>query len=160
MLNQKDKKILLNLAIDGRASYSEIGKNVGMTRQTVFSRIKTLKKKRIIEKFSTQIDRKALGLKLKAFVFISASPEKNIRKQLENRINKIPQISQASYLYGRSDVLLEFIVKDIEELTKILKDLRDMSAVNKTETFIVYETIKYNPEDPIKKVLNEGIDNA
>lgn len=153
MLSKKDKSILLNLLTDGRASYSDIGKNVGMTRQTVYSRIKSLKRKGIIEKFSTELDKKALGLKLKAYVFIKASPEKELRKKLSEKIKRIPQISQASYLYGRSDVLLEFIVKDIDELTQILKDMRDMDSVERTETLIVYETIKNNPEDPLKEVL-------
>ena len=43
MLGKKDKKLLLELLKNGRLSFSKLGRICKMTRQSVFSRIKTLK---------------------------------------------------------------------------------------------------------------------
>lgn len=155
MLNKKDKKILMSLVTNGRISYSDIGKSVGMTRQTVYSRIKLLKRKKIIEKFSTQISKRVIGLNLKAYIFIVANPEKKLRKQLEEGLKGMAEVAQIDYLYGRFDILAHVLVRDINELTEILRKIQEMGAVNKTETFIVYDQIKYDPESPVKKVLSE-----
>lgn len=155
MIDEKDKKILLNLLMDGRSSYSEIGRNVGMTRQSVYSRIKSLKRKGIIEKFTVELNKKELGLKLKAFVFIVATPVKELRKEAEKRLKNLPEISQINYLYGQFDIMLEILVESIDELTELLRKLQEITMIKKTETFIVYETAKYSPEDPLKRVLHE-----
>jgi DNA-binding Lrp family transcriptional regulator len=155
MIDEKDKKILSSLLIDGRSSYADIGKNVGLTRQTVYSRIKSLKKKGYIKKFSTKLDLKKLNLKLKAYILLKASTKKELRKEAEKKLKRIPQISQMNYLYGQFDILLEVIVRDIDELTSLLKRLHEMQVVEKTETLMVYDIVKYKPEDPVKRVLNE-----
>jgi len=155
MIDEKDKKILLSLLIDGRSSYADIGKNVGLTRQTVYSRIKSLKKKGYIKKFTTKLDLKKLDLKLKAYILLKARTKKELRKEAEKKLKRIPQISQMNYLYGQFDILLEVIVRDIDELTSLLKRLHEMQVVEKTETLMVYDIVKYKPEDPVKRVLNE-----
>ncbi len=155
MIDEKDKKIMLNLLIDGRSSYADIGKNVGLTRQTVYSRIKSLKRKGFIKNFTSKLDLKKLDLKLKAYILLKASPKKELRKDAEKKLKRIPQISQMNYLYGQFDILLEVIVKDIDELTSLLKRLHEMQVVEKSETLIVYDIVKYKPEDPVKRVLQD-----
>jgi DNA-binding Lrp family transcriptional regulator len=94
-------------------------------------------------------------LKLKAYILLKASTKKELRKEAEKKLKRIPQISQMNYLYGQFDILLEVIVRDIDELTSLLKRLHEMQVVEKTETLMVYDIVKYKPEDPVKRVLNE-----
>jgi len=57
----KDRKILYELDIDSRQSFSKIGKKVGLHRNNVLYRVDKLKEMGIIKKFYTFIDANKLG---------------------------------------------------------------------------------------------------
>jgi Lrp/AsnC family transcriptional regulator for asnA, asnC and gidA len=60
-LDVKDKKILYQLDIDSRQSFTAIGKKVGLSKDIVAYRVKRLQEKGIIKKFYTKINEAKLG---------------------------------------------------------------------------------------------------
>lgn len=60
-LDLKDKKILYELDINARQSYSEIGKKVGLSKEVVNYRVKRLLNEGLIKSFFTIIDTFKLG---------------------------------------------------------------------------------------------------
>lgn len=62
-LDIKDKKILLILDTNARATNSQIAKQVGLSKQLTSFRIKRLEKNNIIKSYSAVIDHAKLGLK-------------------------------------------------------------------------------------------------
>ena len=152
-IKDKDKQILLELLKNGRASFSELGRHSKMSRQVVFSRIKSLKNRGIIKNFTVNLNEEKLGLGLKAYILIMIEPHKKARREVNDFLRKCKQISQIHYLFGRLDFLLEVFVKTREELTELLKSIQKFEAIKKTETFIVYDTVKYDHKDPVERVL-------
>lgn len=57
----KDKRIVYELELAGRASYTEIGKKVGLSKETTNNRVKALERKGIISGYSTIINIAQLG---------------------------------------------------------------------------------------------------
>jgi hypothetical protein len=49
--------------------------------------------------------------------------------------------------------MVEVILKDRQQLKEILNRFQSWPAVKKTETFIVYDTVKFNPKDPFIGIL-------
>lgn len=152
-LKEKDKYILLELLKNGRASLSELGRRLRMSRQSVFSRIKSLKNRGIIKNFTVNLDEEKIGLGIRAYILILIEPQKKARKEVNDFLRKCKQISQIHYLFGRFDFLLEVLVRTREELTELLKNIHKFEAIRKTETFIVYDMIKYAHKDPVERVL-------
>ena len=153
MIDKKDKKILVELLKDGRKSFAELARACRMTRQSIFSRIKSLKMKGVIKSFTVILDQQKLGLNLKAYILLSASPSEEARERASRVLAQFPQISQIHRLFGRFDFLIEVFVKDINELSDIIGKIHRIEVVTSTETMIVYKNIKYDVQHPFENVL-------
>jgi Lrp/AsnC family leucine-responsive transcriptional regulator len=151
MFDEKDKLLLRELLKDGRQPITELAKKCGMTRQSIYARIKELRKKGI--KFTIDIDPNVIGLKIKAYILIIAEPQTEFRKETDKIIKTFKEISQIHYLLGRFDIIVEVVVRNIDELRGVLRRIQSLPAVKKTETLMVYETTKFDPKDPIRKLL-------
>ena len=153
MIDKKDKKLLAELLKDGRESFSGLAKSCRMTRQSIFSRVKSLKRKGVIKNFTVNLDQQKLDLNIKAYILISADPLGKFREKAIKTLMQLPQISQIHILFGRFDFLVEVLVKDINELSNLLGRIHELEMINKTETMIVYKNVKYNIQHPFEKVL-------
>ena len=153
MIDKKDKKILIELLKDGRESFADLARACKMTRQSIFSRIKSLRRKGIIKNFTVNLDQQKLGLNIRAYILISADPLGKFREKATKTLMQLPQISQIHILFGRFDFLVEVLVKDMNELSQLLSKVHELEMINKTETMIVYENIKYDIQHPIENAL-------
>ena len=153
MIDKKDKKLLAELLKDGRESFSDLAKSCRMTRQSIFSRVKSLKRKGLIRNFTVNIDQQKLGLNIKAYILISADPLGKFREKAIKFLIQLPQVSQIHILFGRFDFLVEVLVKDINELSSLLGKIHELEVINKTETMIVYKNIKNNVQSPVENAL-------
>lgn len=153
MIDKKDKKLLVELLKDGRESFSNIARSCRMTRQSIFSRVKSLKRKGVIRNFTVNLDYQKLGLNIKAYVLISADPLGRFRERAIKTLTQLPQVSQIHIMFGRFDFLVEVMVKDINELSSLLAKIHELEMINKTETMIVYKNIKYNIQHPVENAL-------
>ncbi|NIO44505.1 MAG: winged helix-turn-helix transcriptional regulator [Candidatus Aenigmarchaeota archaeon] len=153
MIDKKDKKILVELLKDGRKSFVNLARSCRMTRQSVFSRIKSLKRKGVIKDFTVNLSQKKLGLNLKAYILISAYPSEEFRQRAIKTLVKFPQFSQIHILFGRFDFLIEVLVKDIDELSNIVGKIHKLEMISRTETIIVYKNVKHNLQHPFEDVL-------
>ena len=156
MIDKKDKKILIELLKDGKKSFADLARSCKMTRQSIFSRVKSLKRKRIIKNFTVNLNHQKIGLNLRAYILISAdlsgylrNPDKNPIKNLE----VLPQVSQIHRLFGRFDFLIEILVKDVNELSDIIRKIHKLEIITRTETMIVHEKVKHNIQQPIENAL-------
>jgi len=153
MMNEKDRKLLLELMKESRMSLSDLARHCGMSRQGVFARIRSLRSQGIIRNFTVNIDPRKLGLAVKAYLLIEAEPVKEFRDEADEIVKKYPQVTQIHHLFGRFDVLLEVVARDTEELTNLVAKIHELKMVRKTETMIVYRTVKSEQEHPIENVL-------
>ncbi len=60
-LDLKDKKILYELEQDSRQSLQQLGRKIGLSKETTFHRLKNLEKKGIIKQYLTEINIYKLG---------------------------------------------------------------------------------------------------
>ena len=79
-MDEKDKEILKILKNDGRASYSDIGKQIGLSEGAIRKRIRDLTDTEIIRKFTVKIgvaegDHLAVGSSLKNIGFVKGGAE-------------------------------------------------------------------------------------
>jgi len=152
-LEKKDALLLLSLLRNGRAPYSELGKTCRITRQAAFNRVRKLAEAGVIKKFTVQLNPHKLGLQLKAFILVTAETSREAREEAERVLVHFPQISGIYRLFGRFDLLLEVLVRDIDELRDLIGEIHKLRMVKKTETLIVYRTVKEEPADPVEHYL-------
>ena len=158
-LKPKDKQLLLELLKDGRQNFSKLGRTCHMSRQAVFSRVKSLKNQGVIKNFTVNINPEKVDIKLKSYILMTIEPRTQSRQKINTFLKRCKQVSQVHYLFGTHDILIEVLVKDRVELSQLVKQLQKFDHVKKTVTLIVYDTIKDCQSHPLERILTENKNN-
>ena len=111
-MNRLDTEIIGMLIKDGRQSYAEIARQLGVTRAHVRDRVQVLVDSGSIEQFTAVIDPEKLGKSVSAFLDIKATPE------------AIEEIAQS--LADQPEVISLYIMSDMRSLhTHALTDSQE-----------------------------------
>jgi DNA-binding Lrp family transcriptional regulator len=140
IIDMKDKKILYQLDVNARQSFSQIGKKVGLPKTVVSYRVKKLQKIGIIQNFYTVIDTFKLGYSsfriYLGFQYVSPQIETEIINHFsKNELNWWTISSD-----GRYHLAVIMWVKDINEFYNFwedtLKRYRDYFHVQQFSIYI------------------------
>jgi Lrp/AsnC family transcriptional regulator, leucine-responsive regulatory protein len=122
-LDLVDKKILYELDLNGRITFSDIGKKIKLSKQAIKERIKRLEKKGVIKQYFALIDIHRLGhtfyrLDLR-FQNLSELKEQEIIKY----ILKLPKVIWVAEIHGKWDLAIVFLTKDVLEIDNNIKNI-------------------------------------
>jgi Lrp/AsnC family transcriptional regulator, leucine-responsive regulatory protein len=147
MLDEKDTLIMEELKKDGRSSTADIARRAGIPRVTVHERIRRMKEKGLIRRFTVLPDYKKLGLNTTAFILVTYDAHARVsQRQLADKIAKMANIYEVHILAGDWDLLLKVRGGSIEEIGKVVIDrLREFEGVGRTLTIACFETAKDEP---------------
>lgn len=154
MMEGKDRLLMKELLLNSRQKIIDLAKKCGLARQSVYRKLEELEKRGV--RFTLDLDPRELGLKMRAYILIEAETYKVFRMETDKIIKSFKEISQIHYILGRFDILVEVVVRDIDELSDILEKVQKLPAVKKTETLVVHGTTKLNHIDPLLRELEKG----
>lgn len=141
-LDETDKNILRLLQEDGRMSYSEIARRIGIPESTVRLRVKKLIEEGVIRKFAALINPFKAGYNIVAFIAVDIEPNK-IKRAVEE-LSKLPEVDVLGIATGAHDVLMQVTVKDLQELESFLiEKLGKIEGIKSTETSILTSVKKW-----------------
>jgi Lrp/AsnC family transcriptional regulator for asnA, asnC and gidA len=141
-LDGLDKSILRILQEDGRASYSEIARRLGVPESTVRLRVKKLVERGIIRKFAALINPFKAGYSIVAFIAVDVEPGR-IKEAVE-KLGKLPEVDVLGIATGAHDILMQVTVKDLQELEDFLiEKLGRIEGIKSTETSILTSVRKW-----------------
>jgi DNA-binding Lrp family transcriptional regulator len=149
MIDNVDMKILNALKIEGRASYRQLGEELGLAPGTISARVDKLKERGIIQEFSVIINYENAGYDLTAIIEVVVSKGKLIKTEQE--IAKFPQVCAVYDVTGTTDIIVVMKVKNRSELSYLIKTMLAMEYVERTNSHVVLTTVK---EDFIKNPSN------
>lgn len=131
-LDSVAKHIIEQLQADGRKSYAEIGKIVGLSEAAVRQRVQKLTEQGVLQIVAVT-DPLQLGFHRQAMVGIRVEGDPRL---VADRLEKVSAIDYVVLTTGRFDILAEVVCRDDEELTDLLHGLiRTLPGVVATETF-------------------------
>jgi len=137
-------KILFELTKNGNISVPILSKKLGINASVLYSRIKRLVRKKLIKKFTIEIDESLLGINVKTSVGINRDP-----KLKEEIHKKLLEIAEVVYLYevtGRFDIILRVYTKDLEDLHSVVMDkIGNIDGIQNTETFVELQKTDKDP---------------
>lgn len=136
-----DKQILNILIRNGRTSYAEIAKIVGMKSPSVIERVKKLENMGILKGYTAKINYKALGYDILAFIGVSIDNARHI-KDFENAMHTLDSdIIECHHVTGETTMRVKVITKNTETLSMLINKLRDFPGVLSTSTILVLASI-------------------
>lgn len=131
-MDQTDRKILEILEEDGRASYTDIAEQLGVSEGTVRNRVDRMIEDEEIEKFTVETSRKGA----KAILMADLSTEKDIELILE----EFPVDMEVNEVAGDYDLIIEFSRDNTEKLNQQIDQIRQIEGVIDTRTYTVLKT--------------------
>ncbi|GAA3774206.1 Lrp/AsnC family transcriptional regulator [Microbacterium kribbense] len=132
-LDATAKAIIEQLQEDGRRSYADIGRAVGLSEAAVRQRVQ-----RLTEGGAMQIvavtDPMQLGFARQAMIGIKVSGDTRL---VADALTRLPGVSYVVITAGSFDLLVEVVCESDDELISILNThIRGLSDVVSTETFV------------------------
>ena len=134
-----DLKILSELSNDSSISVPHLSKKINVNSSVVYSRIKRLVKRKLIERFTIEINNKELGYAVKSLTGINMDSKKrdNIIEELFN-VREVREISEVT---GRFDILVTMHAKNLEDMHKLVSEqIGKIQGIVSSESFIEMKT--------------------
>ena len=132
-MDNKDKLIIKILKSDGRAGYSSIGEQVGLSEGAVRKRIKALVDLGVIKNFTVKI-RVAEGSE--AITLLATNPAFPTQA-VSNRIKAIPNVETIYEVTGEYDIIAVISGMNVVEVNECIEKIRRVEGIMKTNTMIV-----------------------
>jgi Lrp/AsnC family transcriptional regulator, leucine-responsive regulatory protein len=118
LLDETDRKIISELANDGRVSFAELGRRVNLSPPTVAERVQRLERQGVITGYRAEIDPRALGYPLEAIVRVKPAPGQLAR--VPELAATIPQVGECHRITGEDCFFLRVHLRSIDELSELL----------------------------------------
>jgi Lrp/AsnC family transcriptional regulator for asnA, asnC and gidA len=132
-LDEVSKLIIEQLQKDGRKSYAEIGKVVGLSEAAVRQRVQKLTEAGVLQIVAVT-DPLKLGFSRQAMIGIRCVGNS---AQVADAIAKIPSVDYVVLTAGSFDIMAEVVCEDDDQLIELLNDkIRSLPGVVSSETFV------------------------
>ena len=130
-----DLRIISELSDDAAISIPKLSKKIDVNTSVVYSRIKRLLKRKIIEKYTIEVNDKELGYTVKSFTGINIDS-----KQRDNVINGLFEINgvrEISEVTGRFDILITMHAKNLAEMHHLISEgIGKIQGIIGSESFV------------------------
>lgn len=151
-LNRIDRNILRILQEDGRITYSDLAKRVGLTTTPCIERVRRLERDGIVRGFSAIVDPEALGAGLVVFVQIRLQrTSQDIFEEFKTAAFSLPEVQECYLVSGNFDYLIKARVSDMNAYRVFLGDtLLSLPGVQESTSYVVMETVKETLMVPVR----------
>ncbi len=148
-LDKVDVKILEILQRDGRASFRDIAKKVGVTTPTVSSKVALYEQMGILKGFGAYLDTDALG---EISIILSIKCKPSDVSKIAEKLKALEDVREV-YLMGGSWVHAKVTLVDTTHLNEFIADLAKVEEILDYDYKAIVDTVKEEP----RPVLSEGI---
>jgi Lrp/AsnC family leucine-responsive transcriptional regulator len=143
-LSKIDFRILDELQKNGRISYAELARRVGLTTSPCMERVKRLEKEGIIKGYTALLDPEYLQSNLIVFVQIRlARMSHDSFEEFKEAAVAIEEVQECFLISGNFDYLIKARVSNMDHYRKFLGDtLLSLPGVQESTTLVVMEQVK------------------
>ena len=142
--DELDMKLLFELTKNGNISVPMLSKKLGISASVLYSRIKRLVKKKLIKKFTIEINASLLGIAVKATVGINRDPK--FKTQIHKKLLEVSEIVSISEVTGRFDIMTQIYAQDLEGLhAVVIEKIGKIEGIQNTETFVELQKTDKEP---------------
>ena len=134
-IDDLDLTILSELSEDAAISVPKLSKKIKVNPSVVYSRIKRLIKRKLIERFTIVVNDHELGYGVKALTGINMDSKQ--RDNVIEELFKISGVREIAEVTGRFDILVTMYAKSLDEMHRIISDkIGRIDGVLSSESFI------------------------
>ena len=140
LINELDRFILQTLQQDGRAPFTQIARQAGVSETTIRDRYRHLVEMGIVRTVGI-VDPYALGFQAPAVIGISVEP--NLAEQVAQAVAGLPEVSYVVMTLGSFDLIVEVFCRDLPHLSELITQrIYQIPGVRTTETLMIARSYK------------------
>ncbi len=130
-----DLQILSELSNDASISVPRLSKKIDANSSVIYSRIKRLVKRKLIERFTIVVNDAELGYNVKALTGINMDSKK--RDHIIEELFKIDGVREVAEVTGRFDILVTMYSKSLDQMHKMVSEqIGRIEGIQSSESFI------------------------
>jgi Lrp/AsnC family leucine-responsive transcriptional regulator len=138
-LDDIDLKLIELLKDDSRASVTSLADEMGIARVTAHDRMVRLQREGIIRRYTIDIDAKAWGYELRAFIFARCDRGNVDRRDIAQKICGLPYVVRCNVIAGDWDLIIEVVSTSMDSLgDAILDGLSKVGGISSTQTMVSF----------------------
>ncbi|WP_281282128.1 Lrp/AsnC family transcriptional regulator [Geodermatophilus aquaeductus] len=134
-----DRQLIDLLRANGRASYAELARQVGLSAPAVHERVGKLEASGVVTGYRAVVDPAALGLDVTALVGVIESDAVD-DTGVEAALRAMPEVEDCWRVAGSEGYVLKVRVTDIPALEAAINALNRIEGVARTRTTVVLST--------------------
>lgn len=131
-----DQRIVELLQEDGRRTFGDLAKRVGLSAPAVKRRVDRLEQQGVVTGYTAVIDYAKLGQSLEAFVELRFAGKTRV-DDIEGIARDVPAVHALFTVAGDPDAVAWVRVRDVAELKHVIDMLRSSGRVTGTKTMMV-----------------------
>ena len=139
-----DRRIVAALVDDARATYAEVGAQVGLSAPAVKRRVDRLRASGAITGFSARVDPFALGWTTEAYVELFCRGRTS-PADIKAAVAKHPEVTDACTITGEADALLHIRAADVRHFEQVVERIGAEAFVVRTRSVIVLSRLVNRP---------------
>ena len=137
-VEKTDQRIVELLQADGRMSFTDLGKELGLSTSAVHQRVRRLEERGAIRSYAAQVDHAQLGLPLTAFISITPL-DPSAPDDIPDRLRHLEAIEACHSVAGDMSYVLKVRVATPAALEELIAMVRAAANVS-TRTTVVLST--------------------
>lgn len=150
-IDSRDLQIVRALQEDGRLSNLDLAQRVNLSPSPCLRRVRLLEESGVIRGYSADVDPRAMGLHITAFIRITLTRhDREAVSRFESRVREIDDILDCHLLTGEADYLLRVVVPDLDAYEGFVRNrLHAIPGIGSITTSLVYGTVKSSRVFPL-----------
>ncbi len=138
-MNTIDTQIITELTKDGQMPFSEIGKKIGVSRETVRKRFETMKKEGIIRRITILVDGHKMGEQGTAILMLTCLRGAD-KKAVFQKVQVIQDVCAVTELMGDFDFFVWARIRNMQQIGQIISEIRGCEGIDHIESMILPQT--------------------
>ena len=149
-ISKSDQKLLKALQEDSALSQIELAERSGLSRTSVWRRVRELEEAGVIENRVALLNPKSLRLSIHVLLSVSMVEHSDkVRESFEAHVEELPEVMECFSVSGERDYVLQIISQDMESYNEFLntKILHHWSVRSASSSFAL-RRVKYTTALP------------
>ncbi len=138
LIDAVDRRILALLRENARMSTALLGRQLGVSRTTVHSRIERLLARRVITGFTVRMGADQERDQIQAQVMIAAVQK--VLARVEAALRALPEVRKLYSVSGQHEFIAIVVTDSVGEMDQLLDRIGAIEGVDRTESSIVLST--------------------
>jgi Lrp/AsnC family leucine-responsive transcriptional regulator len=138
-VDEIDRRLVELLRQNGRQSYADLGRAVGLSAPAVHDRVAKLETGGVLLGYRAAVAPEAIGLGVTALIGVIQS-DAGDHDQVAATLAALPEIESCWFLAGEESFMLEVRVPDIAALEHTIGRVNRLAGVARTRTTVVLST--------------------